>query len=101
MDMMTDNKNKEPYVNMVRRVLDAHGERWYQNGERHREDGPAVEILGGYKGWYKNGELHRDDGPAVERPDGYKGWYKNGIKYSEEEYELMRFFRMVVFDKNC
>ena len=121
---MTDNKNKEPYINMVSRVLDPRGQRWYLNGKLHREDGPAiifnngtqewwlngklhredgpaVEFLGGHRGWYKNGLLHREDGPAVERPNGHKAWYLNGIKYSEEEYELMRFFRMGVFDKNC
>ena len=39
---------------------------YYQNGRLHREDGPAIERVDGYKSWYKNGELHREDGPAVE-----------------------------------
>jgi len=26
--------------------------RWYLNGERHREDGPAVELVDGSKEWY-------------------------------------------------
>jgi hypothetical protein len=31
--------------------------RWYLNGERHREDGPAVEDADGYKEWWLNGEF--------------------------------------------
>jgi hypothetical protein len=29
---------------------------WYLNGERHREDGPAMEFEDGTKFWYLNGE---------------------------------------------
>ena len=58
---------------------DAFGNRrWYRNGRRHREDGPAVEYADGSKWWYLNGELHREDGPAVEKTDGLKYWYLNG-----------------------
>jgi len=28
--------------------------RWYQNGKRHRTDGPAVEYADGTKCWYLN-----------------------------------------------
>ena len=51
--------------------------RWFLNGERHREDGPAVEWSDGEKWWYLNGERHREDGPAIELPDGTKYWYLN------------------------
>ena len=47
---------------------------WYLNGQRHREDGPAVEYANGDKYWYLNGQLHREDGPAVEKADGSKLW---------------------------
>ncbi len=60
--------------------------RWYLNGKRHREDGPAVDYANGEKYWYLNGVYHREDGPAVEWPDGTKQWYLNGNHYSEEEY---------------
>jgi len=30
--------------------------RWFLNGERHREDGPAIEYADGDKYWYLNGE---------------------------------------------
>ena len=52
--------------------------RWFVNGLRHREDGPAVIYEGGGKQWYINGELHREDGPAVVHADGRKEWYING-----------------------
>lgn len=40
--------------------------RWYLNGKRHREGGPAIEKTNGTKKWYLNGKLHREDGPAIE-----------------------------------
>ena len=51
---------------------------WYRNGERHRDNGPAIEFTNGTKCWYLNGEYHREDGPAVEYSNGYKIWYLNG-----------------------
>ena len=53
--------------------------RWWKNGERHREDGPAIEYPNGTKEWCKNGKRHREDGPAVEWPGGVKSWWRNGI----------------------
>ena len=49
---------------------------WYINGERHREDGPAIEWPG-YKAWFINGTRHREDGPAIEFSNGHKAWYLN------------------------
>ena len=66
--------------------IDADGtKRWYLNGERHREDGPAIEYPEGSKYWYLNGRCHREDGPAVERPNGTKYWYLNGKSVSWKE----------------
>ena len=59
---------------------------WYQNGKRHREDGPAVEGAKGTKCWYRNGLLHREDGPAIEYADGTKEWYLEGTHYTEAEF---------------
>ena len=53
----------------------------------HREDGPAVEGVGGIKEWYLNGKRHREDGPAIEYFDGYKAWYLNDVYYTEEEFK--------------
>jgi len=59
---------------------------WFLNGERHREDGPAIEYADGTKVWYLNGEKHREDGPAVEWADGDKHWFINGKQLSETEF---------------
>ena len=58
--------------------------RWFLNGERHREDGPAIEWSDGEKHWYLNDKLHREDGPAIEYPNGTKCWYLNGKKHRED-----------------
>jgi len=60
--------------------IDRDGNRhWYNDeGELHRENGPAFEGVNGYKEWHINGEFHRLDGPAVEYIDGDKYWFKNG-----------------------
>jgi hypothetical protein len=50
----------------------------------HREDGPAIEWVDGYKAWYLNGNPHREDGPAVEHPNGAKNWYKHGKRSRED-----------------
>jgi len=57
---------------------------WYLNGERHREDGPAVEYSSGTKIWYLNGERHREDGPAKEGANGSKEWWLNGKRHRED-----------------
>jgi len=51
---------------------------------RHREDGPAVEYVGGAKEWWVRGELHREDGPALEYSDGSRQWYFNGVRHRED-----------------
>ena len=73
---------------MPKPIIDSEGnKRWYnEQGELHREDGPAVEYLNGTKEWYLNGRLHRLDGPAIEYADGYKEWWLNGKNYTEEEF---------------
>jgi hypothetical protein len=50
---------------------------WLLNGKRHRVDGPAIEHYHGSKEWWLNGKLHRVDGPAIEYPNGTKEWYLN------------------------
>jgi len=36
--------------------------------------------------WYQNGLRHREDGPAIERANGDHRWYLNDKSYSFEEY---------------
>jgi len=60
---------------------------WRLNGKLHREgDLPAKEYTDGTQKWFVNGECHRENGPAMEWPDGKKGWYLKGVNYTEEEY---------------
>jgi len=59
---------------------------WFLNGQRHREDGPAIERADGSKSWWINGQLHREDGPAIEYADGNKEWFLNGEELTEEEF---------------
>ena len=57
---------------------------WWVRGELHREDGPALEYAGGGKWWYFRGEQHREDGPAVEFADGSKQWYFRDKTHRED-----------------
>jgi hypothetical protein len=50
-----------------------------------------VEVYAdGYKAWYLNGQRHREDGPAIEYADGGKYWYLNGELLTEEEFNDRR-----------
>ena len=60
---------------------------WFLNNKRHREDAPAIEWPNGTKDWYLNGKRHREDGPAIEYASGSKSWYLNGKKLTEEEFK--------------
>jgi len=88
--------------------------RWLQNGQLHREDGPAIEGVGpggefmgleqwalngkthrvggpaatyecGTEYWMQEGELHRIDGAALISSDGSKEWYLFGKRYSHDD----------------
>jgi hypothetical protein len=59
-------------------LVDEDGNRfWYENGQLHRTDGPAIEHASGTRRWYLNGQRHRVDGPAVEWANGSCEWYLN------------------------
>ena len=55
-----------------------------ENGELHREDGPAIIFPDGIQHWFINGNFHREDGPAVIYPDGRQYWYINGNPHRED-----------------
>ena len=56
-------------------------------GQLHRIHGPAFTSPGGHqRSWYQNGRRHRVDGPAVEWSDGYRAWFINGIELTEAEW---------------
>jgi hypothetical protein len=67
---------------------------WFQNGFLHRDNGPAIIYSDGSQSWYKNGFLHKDNGPAIIYTDGKKEYYKNGIK---DHCPLSDFFMFMCF----
>ena len=40
----------------------------------------------GTQRWYKDGELHREDGPSIIYTDGSKLWYINGKELTEQQF---------------
>ena len=65
----------------------AHGRLWRnEEGEWHRDNGPALEYKNGTRWWFKNGKAHRLDGPAAEYHDGSKAWYIEGVEYTEKDF---------------
>ena len=71
-----------------------------ENGEYHREDGPAIEYTDGSKHYFQNNIRHRLDGPAREYSDWYECnlWYFNGkiIPVSSQE-EFEQYLRILAF----
>jgi hypothetical protein len=67
---------------------DVIGNKFWKNeqGEYHREDGPAIEHADGYKAWWRNGERHRVDGPAIEYKEIEEYWLY-GTEYKKEVWE--------------
>lgn len=74
----------------IHKIKGNDAESWYENGKRHRRDGPAVAISTGYQAWYIRGELHRTDGPALTWPDGSTEWYmRNNRLISYDRLQLL------------
>jgi len=72
---------------------------WYdENGQCHREDGPALKYPDGSKEWFQHGKLHREDGPAIEDADGTQQWWIKGeqINVSSQE-EFIRHLKLRAF----
>lgn len=60
------------------RVIHPDGtEEWLENGQLHREDGPAHIGAHGTKEWWRRGRLCRPDGPTIERGDGTREWWED------------------------
>ncbi len=62
---------------------------WYEYGELHRINGPAVEHAGGRKEWWLHGKFHRTNGPAIEYINGIKLWFLNGQQLTEENFNII------------
>ena len=52
----------------------------------------------GNKYWHLNDGLHREDGPAIESVYGYKAWYYHG-KFIDckDNQEFLRMVKLLVF----
>ena len=83
----------------MKRIVDEDGTTRYYNdeGQLHKEDGPAIEFLNGAKYWYINGQYHREDGPACECANGDKYWYINNVKINCKSQE--EFLRLIKIGK--
>ena len=83
--LVRESLDEEPYVDYEEPDVDKYGNIYWHNedGQLHREDGPAIEYADGSKFWYLNGELHREDGPAIDEY-GSKYWYINGKLHRED-----------------
>ena len=46
----------------------------------------TVDEYGTIRCYNEDGQLHREDGPAVEWANGDKSWYLNGQRLTEEEF---------------
>lgn len=60
---------------------------WFLCNKRHRVNDPAVERYDGYKAWFKHGKRHRLDGAAIEYECGGKSYYINGRYYSQDKWK--------------
>ncbi len=83
-------------MSILKKVVTANIIRYYNSQDLyHREDGPAVEHIDGYKAWYINGLYHRLDGPAIEYPNGDKYYYLMDIIYFYEEWLAIKDFPLL------
>ena len=78
--------------NHIDLTIDVDGtKRWFnEDGDLHREDGPAIEFANGTKFWCIYGYYHRINGPAIEHNWGdNQWWYENNLApvTSQEEFE--------------
>ena len=72
------------YENSVGRDVTADGaQRWYHEGQLHREEAPAVIHPDGSEEWHHHGKLHREGAPAVIWADGTQEWWLDGKLHRE------------------
>ncbi len=71
---------------------------WYKNGVLHRVGKPAIISQAfsydlAYEEWWNEGKKHREDGPAVTFSNGNKEYWLNGVEIPEKDFlhELEKF----------
>lgn len=62
---------------------------WYEHGERHRLDGPAVIDNDGSEAWFERGQLHRLDGPAFTNQRGIYWYIRGNYIKTAERYQFL------------
>ena len=63
------------------------------------KNGSTINEVGATRWVNENGQLHREDGPAVEYLDGRKYWWYNARRIncnSQEEFE--RIINLLIFE---
>jgi hypothetical protein len=77
--------NREDGPALILKLTDVFREEWYQNGKRHRIDGPAYYYtpshLNKYEEWFLNDQNHRVGGPAIIYPKNWVRWNRHGLKH--------------------
>lgn len=63
---------------MAEKFVFGDDEIWVENGQVHREDGPAWVHGNGTVEYFIRGKLHKEDGPARTHSDGSKEFWFNG-----------------------
>ena len=58
---------------------------WYEYIARHPDFTGCLIDKDNDKAWYQGGEYHREDGPAVELADGNRYWWFNDRRYTTEQ----------------
>ena len=59
-----------------------------ENGDYHREDGPAyIGANGICQIWYIHGQKHREDGPAVIWKLSDEQYFLEGVEYTKDDWE--------------
>jgi hypothetical protein len=53
--------------------------------KQHFKDSSVIETSGGSKFFYQNGNWHRIDGPAIYYKDGRKDWWLRGELFHTKE----------------
>lgn len=67
-------------------IYDNGGKEWCKRGKRHRDNGPAIICSDNSTEWWLNDKLHRENGPASIYSDGTKQWYIHGNELTEEQF---------------
>lgn len=65
---------------------------WFKHGKKHRIGAPALiqkrhSYHMAYEEWWFEGNKHREDGPAVTFEDGRKEWWLDGREIPEQDFQ--------------